>query len=501
MEDTFQHICEQARRAAVMTSIADTLEWDQQTRMPMAAGEYRATQVATLRGMAHQTKTDPQYGSQLGELASDLDNLSGDQAVTVRELFRDWNRDCKLPADLVQRISEATALGHQTWQRARQENNFPAFRDSLKTIIELKREMANRLADGTDQSPYEALMDEYEPGANVEHLNKVFEDLRKKLVDLIARIADSPTQPDLSILQRTYDVSAQRKLSAWIAKKVGFDFSRGRLDETAHPFCTTLGPNDCRILTRYQENWLPAGLFGTLHEAGHGMYEQGLRTDFFGLPPGQYVSLGIHESQSRLWENQVGRSSAFWNWFYPEVKKFFQGTLDDVSQDDFYFAINAVRPSLIRVEADEATYNLHILIRFALEQQLIDGNLSVDDLPAAWNDRYESDLGIRPTTDADGVLQDVHWSAGLIGYFPTYTLGNLAAAQLFDTASEEIGDLSLQFTEGQFEPLLAWLRERVHRHGRSFSADSLVQNATSKPLSADALIQHLTDKLNPLFKL
>jgi len=271
------------------------------------------------------------------------------------------------------------------------------------------------------------------------------------------------------------------------------------LDETSHPFCTSLGPNDCRILSRYDEHWLPAGLYGTMHEAGHGMYDQGLPGDWHGLPPGSYVSLGIHESQSRLWENQVGRSEAFWTWLLPKAKQLLGASLADCSVDDLHFAVNAVRPSLIRVEADEATYNLHIIIRFELEKALISGELRVADLPLAWDDAYEQYLGIRSPSAADGVLQDVHWSAGLFGYFPTYTLGNLASAQLFQTAQSELGDLNSQLERGEFGGLLGWLRSNIHCYGRCFSGAQLIENATKMPLSAKSLLDSLQNRYARLY--
>ena len=278
-------------------------------------------------------------------------------------------------------------------------------------------------------------------------------------------------------------------------------FSGDGSTKTSHPFCTTLGPHDCRILTRYDESNLAGGLFGMLHEAGHGMYEQGLPTKWFGLPLGSYVSLGVHESQSRMWENQVGRGISFWHWLYADAQKAYAPELDDVPVSSFYGAINSVQPSLIRVEADEVTYNLHIIIRFELEQQLIDDSLSVDDLPDAWNDRYENDLGIRPPSARDGVLQDVHWSAGLFGYFPTYALGNLIGAQLFAAAEEELGQLDEQFRRGHFESLLQWLRTNVHQQGRRYQASELVRRATGKELSAGDLLEYLQGKLRPLYGL
>lgn len=499
-ETLFESVCATARRAAIFHSAADALEWDERTGMPIKAGAYRAEQVSALRSSAHQLRTDAHYGDALQTLAGQLDSLDphSDAVATVRELHRDFMRDQKLPLDLVSKLSVATVRGQQVWDDARKRDSFAAFRPALAEIIALKREAGNRMAEGTSRSVYEALLDEYEPDARVEELEPVFRDLKQRLSDLIAAIGESPTQPNVGVLTRGYSIESQRGFSRSVAQWVGFDFSRGRLDETSHPFCTTLGPCDCRILTRYEEKWLPSGLFGTLHEAGHGMYEQGLRDDWFGLPPGSYVSLGIHESQSRLWENQVGRSRPFWSWLHPKAKEAFGG-MGDAGLDEIYFAINQVRPSLIRVEADEATYNLHILIRFELEQALIENRLALDDLPDAWNQQYHDCLGVTPPSDADGVLQDVHWSAGLFGYFPTYTLGNLAAAQLFDSAAGFLGDLDAMIGRGDFAPLLAWLRENIHRQGRCYSGSELIEKATGEPLSSAHLMEYLENKLRPLY--
>jgi carboxypeptidase Taq len=270
---------------------------------------------------------------------------------------------------------------------------------------------------------------------------------------------------------------------------------------TAHPFCCSPGPHDCRITTRYNEHAFSEAFFGILHEAGHGIYEQGLRTDQYGLPPGEATSLGIHESQSRLWENLVGRSRAFWEHFYPQAQRRFAQALSGVSLDDFYFAVNEVRPSLIRVEADEATYNLHILVRFELEQALLDDDLPTGDLPGAWNEKYRSYLGIEPPNDAEGVLQDIHWAGGAVGYFPTYSLGNLYAAQLFAQAEADLGGLADQFAQGAFQPLLEWLCRKIHQHGQRYSAAELVQRITARPLSHNPLIEHLQAKLGPLYGL
>jgi len=499
MDSKFNAVCDHARHAALLQSIADTLEWDERTGMPIGGGDYRVTQVSMLRAMVHSHLTEPRFGEQLRELMPTIngEDEHSDIATTVRLLLRDWERDSKLPVDLVKRISQATVRGQQVWDAARKADDFKAFAPSLQAIVELKREAGQLLAAGGD--PYEALVDEYEPGAKIETLNAVFESLRTPLVDLVAKLQEAPHQPNVTILRRQFPIDGQRQLSRYVAESIGFDFNRGRLDETSHPFCTSLGPNDCRILSRYDQHWLPAGLYGTMHEAGHGMYDQGLRGDWHGLPPGSYVSLGIHESQSRLWENQVGRSAAFWKWLLPKAKQLLGGSLADCSVEDVHFAVNAVRPSLIRVEADEATYNLHIIIRFELEKALISGELQVADLPTAWDEAYEQYLGIRSASAADGVLQDVHWSAGLFGYFPTYTLGNLASAQLFQTAQSEMQELDSQLEQGEFGGLLGWLRANIHRHGRCFTGDELIENATKMPLSAKPLLDSLQNRYAQLF--
>ena len=318
---------------------------------------------------------------------------------------------------------------------------------------------------------------------------------------LVQAIAESKQRPDASLLARSYPVEAQKSFGADAAKQVGFDFNAGRLDVTAHPFNTGLGPGDVRMTTRYDEHAFSDAFFGTLHETGHGLYDQGLPREHYGLPIGEDVSLGIHESQSRMWENQVGRSRAFWEHFYPQAQAAFPAALKDVARDDFYGAINDVRPSLIRVEADEVTYNLHILIRFELEQALIEDRLQVADLPGAWNEKYEHYLGITPPSDADGVLQDVHWSAGLFGYFPTYALGNLYSAQFFRQAQKDLDDLDASFRQGDFSSLLTWLRENIHRHGRRYTPAELVERITGSPLQHEPLISQLTQKYGEIYGL
>lgn len=499
-QSAFDALTQHFRETALLQSSADALEWDERTGLPAEAGGYRAEQVTLLRGMIHARRTDPRIEEWLDALTDwDLaQDTRSDVGATVLRIQEDYRRDVKLPQRLVEAMARATMQGQQRWEAARRADRFADFQPALEEILQLKREAADCLARG-DQTRYDALLDEYEPAAQARELDHVFAALKAELVPLIAEIRASARQPDVSLLQRDYALDKQRELSRRAAERIGFDFRRGRLDETSHPFCTNLGPDDCRILTRFDRHWFPGGLFGTLHEAGHGMYDQGLRRQWYGLPPGTFASLGIHESQSRLWENLVGRSRAFWQHFYPEVQALFPGSLADVPEQAFHFALNVVRPSLIRVEADEATYNLHIIVRFELERGLLDGTLPVDELPAAWDDQYEQVLGIRPTSPADGVLQDVHWSAGLIGYFPTYTLGNIFAAQFYAAAERELGDLSEQFAAGDFRPLLGWLQQQVHAHGRNLSPRELVREATGNDLDSGPLVASLRSRYAALY--
>ena len=495
----YEEVCQHARETAVLGTIEAVLDWDERTKMPLAAGEYRATQVTLLAGLIHRRWTDAEFGRKLTELAdSPLDTEPhGDAAVTIRRLKRAYDKRVKLPQKLVEELSRTAVLGQQAWQKAREQDDFPAFEPLLRKTIELKRQEADAL--GYKTCRYDALLDDYEPEERTANVARVLAGLREALVPLVAEIQASGRQPDVSILARRYPVEAQEAFGREVATAIGFDFSRGRLDKTVHPFCTGLGPNDCRITTRYDEQFVNMALFGIMHEAGHGIYDQGLPTEHHGLPLGEFVSLGIHESQSRLWENLVGRSRAFWNHFYPKAQQYFPEALGDVAVDDFFFAINDVRPSLIRVEADEATYNLHILIRFELEQALLEGELDVADLPEAWNTKYREYLAVEPSNNAEGVLQDVHWSAGLIGYFPTYALGNLYAAQFFRQAEADLGSLEEAFAHGEFGTLRNWLREQIHQHGQRYMASELVERVTQQPLRPEPLVEQLQAKLGPLY--
>jgi carboxypeptidase Taq len=499
--DVYATLLSHAREAALLASVQGLLEWDEQTKMPTAAGEYRAEQIAFLAGEIHRRQTDPRVGEWLSELADGplAADPHGETGTVIREMRRDFEKKSRLPRSLVEELSRVSVQGQQAWVEARKADDFPRFRPLLARTVELKRQEAAAL--GYTTTPYDPLLDDYEPGATAAEVGRVLAELRDALTPLIERIAGSRRQPDKSVVLREFPVAAQEEFGREAAAAIGFDFSAGRLDVTPHPFCGGAGPRDVRITTRYNDRDFGDAFFSILHEAGHGLYEQGLPAEHFGLPTGEAVSLGIHESQSRMWENQVGRSRAFWEQFLPRAQQRFPAALGDATVERFHAAINVVEPSLIRVDADEATYNLHVLIRFELERALVEGDLPVDDLPGAWREKYRKYLGVEPPSDADGCLQDVHWSAGLFGYFPTYALGNLYAAQFFAQARRDLGDLDEQFRRGEFAPLLGWLRERIHRHGQRWTAGELVRNVTGKPLSHDDWIASMEQKYGELYGL
>ncbi len=495
----FDSVCSHARETALLESVEALLGWDERTYMPSAAGEYRAEQMTYLSGVVHQRHTDPRLGQWLAELASSelAKDPHSDAGATIRQMKRDYDKRVKLPQSLVEELTRASVLGQQAWVEARKNDDFKSFAPHLQKMFNLKRQQAEAL--GYQEHPYDALLDDFEPDAKTSEVAQVLAGLRAELVPLVRAIITSGKKAPTEILERSYPTAAQEAFGKAAAAAIGFEFNRGRLDVTHHPFCSGLGPHDCRITTRYDERFFPSAFFGILHETGHGIYDLGLRPEQFGLPPGTYLSLGIHESQSRMWENQVGRSRAFWQHFFPKAQAAFPDALAKSSLDDFCFAINNVQPSLIRVEADEATYNLHIIVRFELEQAILTGDLPIADVPGAWKAKYREYLGVEPPNDADGVLQDIHWSAGLVGYFPTYSLGNLYSAQFFEQADKDLGGLAAMFARGEFAPLKQWLNQNIHHRGQCYSAAELVNLVTSQSLSHAALMRHLCGKLGPLY--
>ena len=422
-----------------LTDAAALLSWDQETYMPSGSGQARADQIATLQTLAHDQLVSPDMADLLshwidpgnGHIREDTQSSLGpSERALLGETWRDFHRAQKLPSSFVHRLEQECSLGQQVWEEARQRNDFTLFLPHLRTLVGLKLEETEYL--GYDGSPYDALLDTYEPGATVAALRPLFSTLRDQLAGLLAKVMQASVQPDTSFLTQSFHTGRQLEFSRHVLEAMGYQFERGRLDLSAHPFTTSFHPTDVRLTTRVFERDLPSCLFSCIHEGGHGLYDQGLSPDHYGTPLGEPVSLGIHESQSRLWENCIGRSLPFWRHFYPLLQQTFSDQLGSVSLEQFYAAINKVQPSLIRVEADELTYNFHIMLRFEIELDLIEGRLTVEELPAIWNQKMKEYLGVVPDRDADGVLQDVHWSFGAFGYFPTYTLGNIYASMLYE---------------------------------------------------------------------
>jgi carboxypeptidase Taq len=500
-EAAYDELIRRSREQALLASCAALLTWDEETYMPPGGLANRADQLALLAGLQHGMATDPRIGELLGELEGSalVRDPFAPAAVNIRELRRQYHRLTRLPRTLVEELTRVSSFAQQEWAAARQHADFARFRPWLEKVVALKRREADCV--GYETVPYDALLEEYEPGTRAAELAVLFDALRRELLPLINALTYARHRPNVAILRREFPVDRQRLFAERAAATLGFDFRSGRLDTTAHPFFCTIGPADIRIATRYHPCYFGDAFFGTLHEVGHALYEQGLDPEYYGTPMGDAPSLALHESQARLWENTVGRSLAFWKHFFPLARQTFPQALHDVTLDEFHFAVNHVEATLIRVSADEVTYNLHILIRFELEQALVAGDLRVADLPAAWDEAYRHYLGVVPADDAQGCLQDCHWGAGLIGYFPTYTLGNLYAAQLFARASTDLGDLEAEFARGDFRSLLDWLRDRVHRQGRRHPAAQLIEQATGSLPDHRALVQALRHKYGELYRI
>jgi carboxypeptidase Taq len=494
----YQWLAEHSRETAYLKSMGHLLGWDQRTQIPPKGHDHRHNQFAMLAKWIHLRDTDPQIGEALARVeASDLVADPGAvAAVNIREWRRDYDRATRIPQDLAVALAKATAEGETVWERTRPANDWETFKPFLTRIVALKREEAEAL--GYAAEPYDAHLDDYEPGETAAGLAPLLEALRVSLLLVLEAVQGSGRRPPSEVVRRHFPVDAQDRFARLAAQNVGYDFAAGRLDKTAHPFSMDIGPGDVRITTRFDEHYFSQAFFGTLHETGHALYDQGLPPDHWGTPRGDTVSLGIHESQSRMWENLVGRSLGFWRFFYPQAQETF-AVLRDVPLPVFHFAINEVRPSLIRTEADEVTYNLHILLRFELERALMNGDLTVADLPGAFNDKMRAYLGLTPPGSGQGVMQDVHWSAGLFGYFPTYTLGNLYAAQFYAKAEAELGPLEDRFGAGDFAPLLTWLRDRIHSQGRRLWARPLVREVTGEELTPRHLVGYLQKKFGALY--
>lgn len=487
----YRKLLKRAREIALYSGATELLNWDEETYMPPKAVTFRADTLACLVGHKHRLFTAKTTGQWIAECEQHGFPADSPQAANVREWRRLYDRATRIPARLVEKFERTRAVAREVWREARERSEFKRFQPHLKKLIDLNRQRAESW--GYQESLYDALLEEYEPGARVSQLRPLFSELRSAITSLLGPAREHSASVPADVLEGDYPIEAQQALNRKVAVAMGYDFEAGRIDTTAHPFCTTLGPADCRLTTRYNPRNFTFSFFGILHEAGHGLYEQGLPAEHFGTPLGIAASLGIHESQSRLWENHIGRHPAFWEHWHPVVCEHFPG-LKKLSPAQMAAAVNRVSPSFIRVEADQVTYDLHILLRFEIELKLLEGQLAAGDVPAYWNEEFEKLFGLKVPNDAVGCLQDIHWSIGTQGYFPTYTLGNLNAAQLFARAARELPGLETDLARGELSGLLRWLREKVHRHGCRYSPQQLIEHATGEPTRARYHIEYLRKK-------
>jgi carboxypeptidase Taq len=493
--ETWTDLESRMRDLSALARVSSLLNWDQETYMALQGADARGRQAAIMGVVRHERLTDPALGDLLEQAAAE--ELDESRAAMVRNLRRDRDRAVKVPAQLIRRLAIAQARGSTAWRVARAEADFELFRPALEEVIAVKREEAAAIA--VDGERYDALLDVYEPGMRVTTLEPLLGGLRDELTALIARIGDAPPLPVPPFQGRIFADADQWDLTMRMVADLGFDLTAGRQDRSAHPFTSTMALRDVRLTTRIDERDPFDAIFSSLHEAGHGLYEQGFDPAYEDTPLAEAPSFGIHESQSRLWENVVGRSREFWRHYEPVMHAMFPAAMAGATAEDLFREANRVQPSLIRVEADELTYNLHIALRFELELELIEGDLSVGDLPEAWNARTASYLGLEVPDDADGVLQDVHWAGGAFGYFPTYSLGNVIAGQLWELAGAELGDLDDQIRAGEMAPLREWLRQRLHRHGAKFTPRELAERVLGGGFDVGPLVRHLERKLGEVY--
>lgn len=501
MTTAYEQLLERVQEIDDLNKAAGLLAWDREVNMPKGGTAERIAQMTTLSSLTHRMFTADEMGESIEKAATELAGADYDsnEASLIRLLRRTYADARRLPADFVARSSAVSGQAREAWVKARAESDFAVFRPWLEQVVELCQEMAELY--GYEDEKYDALLDKYETAMKTAEVRAIFDAVKAELVPLREAIDRSPIKPDDSFLHKPYDIDRQKAFARTIAEAIGYDFDRGHLGTVIHPFAISLSRNDARITTRWYPDFINPSLFGTLHECGHAMYEQGTHADLARTPLARGTSLGIHESQSRMMENIVGRSRGFWQAHFPELQRLFPESLSRQTAEDFYRAINKTQPSFIRVEADELTYNFHIILRFELEQAMLNGDLAVADLPVAWNDKMQELLGIVPPDDSQGCLQDVHWSRPGFGYFPTYALGNLYAAQFFDTAVAEDPSIREELAHGQTNALLAWLRENIHQHGRKFTPGELVQRVTGQPLGHRAFMRYVTAKFGELYEL
>jgi len=495
MNETYEFFRSRTNDIALLGHTLGLLSWDQEVNMPPKGATLRAEKLSFLSGLLHERRTDDKYISAVQKLLEDK-SLDETQAVNVRELWRVLERSLRLSREFVEEMSRTTSECFTAWHKAKTEKNFGIYAPLLEKMISLKKQEAEML--GYEGHPYNAFLDEYEPGLTIKELDTLFADVRERLVDFVKKIAQQP-RPDDTFFYGEFEESKQEDFCRLLLEKMGYDFQAGRMDRSSHPFCIGLHPGDTRITYRLKRNDLSEIIWSITHEGGHALYEQGLDPAQWGMPAGSAVSLAIHESQSRLWENNVSRSLPYWEHFLPGLKKYFPGKLDPVTPEDFFRACNRVEPSLIRTNADELTYHFHIMIRYEIEKAIFDGSLPVNDLPAYWNNKYREYLGIEVPDDSQGILQDVHWSHGSFGYFPTYSLGSFYAAQFFRTAQQRIPGLGEQVRNGELSGLREWLKENIHRHGMHYRAQDLCIKVTGEPLRFDHFMEYANEKYSTIY--
>ena len=477
---------------------ASVLSWDQQVNMPSGGNEARGRQLATLSKIAQEKLITDEVGRLIDDLKQDLNGADTDEAAFVRVAARNYDKARRVPPSFIAEQAIVTSKAFEAWREARSKSDFSIFQPHLEKVVELVHKYISFFPTG--EHPYDTLLDDFEPGMKTAEVKAIFNGLRPKQVKLIKAIASSKQVKD-AFLFKKYNEKKLIDFGVDVITRFGYDWTRGRQDKAPHPFETTFSVNDVRITTRYEDDNPLATLFSTMHEAGHAMYEQGINPAYERTPLAGGTSLAVHESQSRMWENLVGRSLPFWEHFYPSLKKLFPSQFDGVSLKTFYKAINKVEPSLIRVNADEATYNLHIMLRLELEIGMVEGTIEVKDLPEIWNTKMQEYLGVTPPDDATGVLQDIHWSGGAIGYFSTYALGNLVSVQLWEKINKDIRNLDDQIRKGDFSELLAWLRKNIHQHGQKYEPQTLVERVTGSKISPAPYVRYLTKKYSEIYGL
>lgn len=497
MNNSYQTYCVYKRKIADVNYSAALMQWDMEIYMPSRGGDFRAQQISTLAGIAHELSTDEKFGNILEKLSQDK-SLSGKEKRNVEESLKDFNRNKKYTTEFVETLSRTVSEAVQVWTKAKKESNFRMFAPLLEKLVDLKRQECEML--GYNEHPYDALLDLYEPGAKTKEIETLFKGVKEWLVDFVKKIS-SRDQNESSFMFKYYEKDKQWDFGILLLKQMGYDFETGRQDISAHPFTTSFNSMDVRVTTRINENDLNEMIWSCIHEGGHALYEQGMNAEDYGLPSGEAISLGIHESQSRLWENHVGRSLPYWKANFRKLQALFPENLEKISVDDFYKAMNVVQPSFIRTSADELTYHFHVLIRFEIEKALIEKNIEVKDIPGVWKAKYKSYLGIEVPDDARGALQDIHWSYGNFGYFPTYSLGSFYAAQFFAKAKQDIPDLEKEIGSGNMKPMLGWLRKNIHPYGKIYPAEELCKRITGEKLNFNYFRDYANKKYSTLYKL